>query len=140
MNMRSTIRLSALKRRKHEGGGGWYPQRMEIQQHCSVCHHPVESSDYFCRNCGKNLHPMPQRTDWISFFLFCIGSIVIAPLGIVWGIRYLRGTSARSKIFGLVLIILTLGTIAGVSIVLTTTMNRVNEEVSRTLNGMYGVY
>ena len=37
-----------------------------------------------------------------------VGSILLAPLGLVWGIRYLRQSDQKSKIIGIVAIVLTL--------------------------------
>ena len=74
---------------------------------CPVCHQPVSENDYFCSNCGQNLKPIPLPTNIYSLFLLYIKCLLLPPMGVVWGIRYLKQKDTKSKITGLIAIIIT---------------------------------
>jgi len=54
------------------------------------------------------LRPKPLPTSISSQVILYLKSIIFLPLGIIWGIRYLRQPDKRSKIVGLITIILTI--------------------------------
>lgn len=74
---------------------------------CTQCHIEVRPNDYFCFNCGKNLKPKPLPTDAVNQLLYYVGSILLPPMGIIWGIRYMKEKSQTAKIVGVVCIIIT---------------------------------
>lgn len=74
---------------------------------CPSCHLNVKPNDYFCFNCGKNLHPPPLSTSVGRQIYIYLGSIILPPIGILWGIRYLRQSDRKSKIVGTTAIVLT---------------------------------
>lgn len=74
---------------------------------CSGCHINVRASDYFCFNCGRNLHPVPPSTSIGRQIYIYLGSIFLPPIGILWGFRYLRQDDLKSKIVGITAIALT---------------------------------
>ena|SRR3990167_11413942 len=74
---------------------------------CSNCHQNIRPSDYFCFNCGKNLHPLPLSISFGRQIYIYLGSIFLPPMGFIWGIRYLRQNDTKSKIVGATAIILT---------------------------------
>src|ERR1700690_2123516 len=57
---------------------------------CPMCHIQVRLTDYFCYNCGKNLHPKPLSTSIEIQILYYVGSLVLPPMGFIWGFRYIR--------------------------------------------------
>jgi hypothetical protein len=74
---------------------------------CPTCHQPVRPTDYFCPNCGKNLRPAPLSTSLSGQISLYLKTLLLPPLGLVWGFRYLRQSDTKSKIVGLVTIIIT---------------------------------
>jgi len=71
--------------------------------------------------------------------MVCLGSVLLPPLGLIWGIRYLRRPHRSDKVVGLVAIVLTI-----ISIVVTTKLtlslfNRFNEELNQELLMLEGL-
>lgn len=78
------------------------------QPTCPKCHLPVLPVFYFCPNCGRNLRPKPlsiSPTKQIGIYFL---SIVLPPLGLWPGVKYLLQKDAKAKIVGLIAIILTI--------------------------------
>lgn len=73
---------------------------------CPFCHYPTIEAFYYCPNCGKSLKLAP-----ISIFkqigIYAI-SILLPPLGLWPGIKYLRQGTGKARTVGLIAIILTL--------------------------------
>ncbi|HUD20258.1 MAG TPA: zinc ribbon domain-containing protein [Patescibacteria group bacterium] len=74
---------------------------------CPVCHTEVRLSDYFCFNCGKNLHEKPPSVTPESQAMLYLGSIFLPPMGVIWGWRYLKRDDQKSKIVGTVAMVIT---------------------------------
>jgi hypothetical protein len=98
----------------------------------------VRTSDYYCYNCGKKLQEKPLSTNVVTQLGIYVGSILLAPMGLVWGIRYLRQPSTTAKIIGVVAIGLTVATLVIASKLVTSYITAVNEQVTKQLNGMQG--
>lgn len=75
---------------------------------CPKCHTAVRSTDYFCFNCGNPLQVKPPGVGIMDQVLLYCGSILLPPMGIIWGLRYLRVSDAKSRVIGLVAIALTI--------------------------------
>ncbi|OGM15923.1 hypothetical protein A2V56_04880 [Candidatus Woesebacteria bacterium RBG_19FT_COMBO_42_9] len=105
---------------------------------CPSCHIEVRSTDYFCYNCGKNLKPKPLSTSLTQQILIYLGSVFLPPLGLVWGVRYLRQEDNTSKIVGVISIVLT--AITSVLLIKFTNdlIKTVNEQVNSQLQEMQG--
>ena len=67
---------------------------------CPQCHTVVRATDYFCFNCGKNLHQKPLPSTPLYEIGAYLGSAVLPPLGAVWGLKYIRQPDAASKRIG----------------------------------------
>ncbi|SRR5258706_3796632 len=103
------------------------------ENHCPKCHITVKPTDFFCFNCGSNLRPKPLSTTLSTQLLYYIGSLLLPPLGVIWGIRYLKESNQTAKIVGAICIILTLISLF-IGIVLTiNTINAVNSQLSKQL-------
>lgn len=103
---------------------------------CPQCHIEVRQTDYFCSNCGKNLQEKPLVVSITTQTKLYLGSIFLPPMGIIWGLRYLRQKDQNSKIVGWVAIALTMVTLL-VSIKLTMDfINDVNRQVEEQLENM----
>lgn len=80
---------------------------IELSPRCTFCHVEVRATDYFCFNCGKSLHPVPLSTSAKDQAILYIKSALLPPMGIFWGLKYLRQSDTKSKLVGSVAIILT---------------------------------
>ncbi len=78
-----------------------------MESTCSQCHVTVRATDYYCYNCGKNLHPVPLRTDAGTLIALFLKTILLPPFGILWGFKYLRQTDDKSKIVGIATMVIT---------------------------------
>lgn len=97
---------------------------------CSSCHIVVRPTDYFCYNCGKNLRPKPLSISWENQVLIYIGSVLLPPMGFIWGFRYLREKEEKSKMIGIVAIILTIVVLVVVLKLSIDLINTINTQVN----------
>ncbi len=80
---------------------------MEKNSVCKSCQNPVSETFYYCPYCGKKLRTPPLSTSFwkqIGIYLF---AVLFPPLGLIPGIRYLSQPDDKSKVIGLVVILLT---------------------------------
>jgi hypothetical protein len=105
---------------------------------CPKCHVPVKSGDYFCSNCGTNLHPAPPSISIGSQLLLYLGSLLLPPMGIIWGFRYLRQPDSKSKAVGLIAMILTIVILVITVQVTVGFINTVNEQVNQKVGNFQG--
>lgn len=80
---------------------------MEKSLICKACQNPISETYYFCPYCGKKLKSPPLSTSigrQIGVYLL---AVLVPPFGLIPGIRYLNQPDDRSKIVGLVTILLT---------------------------------
>jgi len=75
---------------------------------CSGCHQTIRETDFFCPNCGKKLHEKPLPVSFLVELLCYVGSVLLPPFGIVWGIKYLKQNDDTAKRIGMISIALTL--------------------------------
>ncbi|SRR5260221_7779511 len=100
---------------------------------CPKCHVQVKVTDFFCFNCGTNLKPKPLSTTLTHQLLLYIGSFILPPLGLIWGIRYLQEPKQTSKIIGVILIVLTIISLGIAIVLIINTVNTVNSQVTKQL-------
>lgn len=105
---------------------------------CPRCHIEVKETDFFCFNCGKNLKPKPVSTEIGTLFLYYLGTILLPPLGLFWGIRYLRNPDRRSKLHGLILIAITSVEVLFLSVWSVNFINGINTTVNQQLQQYQG--
>ena len=103
---------------------------------CPKCHVAVKTTDYFCYNCGTNVHPKPLSTSVTTQLLIYIGSITLPPLGLFWGFKYLRQPDQGSKIVGIVAIILTIIILVLTVIFTVNLVNTINTQVNQQLQNV----
>lgn len=111
---------------------------MDIEPVCPVCHLPMKPEYYFCYNCGKNLRPAPLSTTILKQLGLYVGSVVLMPLGLIWGLRYIKESSVKGKLIGWACIVITIVSFLIISVFLFNTIQQVNEQVNRQLNGLSG--
>jgi len=100
---------------------------------CPACHVVVRPGDYFCFNCGKNLHPAPPSMAISTLLGFFFGSLVLPPMGIIWGFRYMGSNDVKAKIFGFSLIFLTIADLTVKS------YNMINDQIQQQLPNIQGL-
>lgn len=75
---------------------------------CTGCHLSVFTDWYYCPNCGKTLKVKPIVVSIGKQIFIYLVSFFFAPLGLMWGIKYVRNSDKKTRIVGLVSIVLTL--------------------------------
>lgn len=103
---------------------------MDPNQVCPRCHVILPPNSYFCFNCGKKIKDKPLSV-FIPrqiFVYFC--SFFLAPMGLFYGIKYLR-QKGSAKIIGGICIILT---VVALSLVILFTINFINT-INSAING-----
>ena len=111
---------------------------MEDILSCPVCHTSVRPTDYFCFNCGQNLHPEKLSTSTEAQASLYVKCIFLLPMGIVWGMRYLRQQDQKSKTVGWIAIGITIVVLYIVVAETLKVINTVNSTVNSQLNGLGG--
>jgi hypothetical protein len=96
---------------------------------CPVCHVSVRPADYFCFNCGRNLHPVPPSTSAGKQALLYIGSFLLPPMGVFWGLPYIRQPDTKSKTVGYIAMGLTVAAIIVYSLWIRSVMNAVSAQM-----------
>jgi len=103
---------------------------------CPTCHVPLRPTDYFCYNCGANIHPSPPSTSASTQIVLYLKSALLPPLGIFSGLRYLRQSDSKSHYVGITAILITLASIV-LAIVLTAKLfNEINRQVNEQMNAI----
>jgi len=75
---------------------------------CPFCHYPTIEAFYYCPNCGKNLKAAPVSISVLKQIWIYAISLLLPPLGLWPGIKYLKQSNDKAKTIGLVAIILTI--------------------------------
>jgi hypothetical protein len=94
-----------------------------MESQCPVCHTMVRQADYFCFNCGANLHPKPPSTSIESQIMLYLGSFFLPPMGVIWGWKYIKAADQKSRIVGYVCFGLT---VVAILLIVRSTMSIVN--------------
>jgi len=81
---------------------------MEPQLTCSKCKQNVLAAYYFCPNCGKKLKERPQPTTVLRQIFVYLLSFFLPPLGLWPAVKYLRQKDGKSRLIGIVAVVLTL--------------------------------
>lgn len=74
---------------------------------CPVCHTAVRPTDYYCFNCGKNLHEKPLEISTIAEYGYYAASVFLPPIGLYWAFRFIKNGDERAKRIGWILIVFT---------------------------------
>lgn len=105
---------------------------------CPRCHVQVRATDFFCYNCGQDLKPKPPRTDVQTLAILFIKEILLPPLGLVWGLRYLRQKDTKSKLVGILSIVLTVVVIVVAIQLVLDAVNSFNQQLNSQLQNLSG--
>jgi hypothetical protein len=101
---------------------------------CPTCHTTVRPTDYFCFNCGKDLHPKPPSMTLERQIMLYLGSFFLPPMGIIWGLRYVRVGDTKSKTVGYVAMAITVVVILLYAVWITNVMNNVSQQINQFQN------
>lgn len=84
-----------------------------IPMFCPQCHQPIRPEDYFCANCGKNLHEPPLSTSigtqaWIYVFSAILPIICYLAISKWPGIEYVKSGDSKTRSIGWIAVIILL--------------------------------
>ena len=109
-----------------------------MEPKCPTCHTVVRPTDYFCFNCGKNLHEKLLPTSRATEIMYYVGSLLLPPIGIWWGFKYLRQDDRDSKRIRFICMAITvISTLIAVQWTMQF-MQGVNAQVNQQLQGIEG--
>ncbi|PIP74642.1 MAG: hypothetical protein CO135_00100 [Candidatus Levybacteria bacterium CG_4_9_14_3_um_filter_35_16] len=74
---------------------------------CRFCSYPTIEAFYYCPNCGKSLKTPPFSTSVLKQIGIYSLSLLLPPLGLWPGIKYLMQSDKKAKTIGLIAIALT---------------------------------
>lgn len=105
---------------------------------CPVCHVCVKPADYFCYNCGKNLHEKPLETSAFTEYAYYAASLLLPPLGLWWGFKFLKQSDDHSRRIGWICIILTVASSIVVAMWSVQLFQNITQQVNQQLQGVEG--
>ena len=98
---------------------------------CPKCKSSYETTDLFCRVCGRKLKEKTLATSFSKQLSTYLISLLLPPLGLWPAIKYLRQGDIKSKQIGIIAIVITVISVIISIIVFTKFMHSFNN----TLNG-----
>ena len=104
---------------------------------CPSCHMQVRMTDFYCFNCGHNLHEPPPSLFGVNQILLYVGSVLVPPMGIFWALKYLRSKDTNSRIIGWIAVGLTVLAVLFYVKQLTGVINEVSKQAG-SLNSLQG--
>lgn len=102
------------------------------QNLCKYCHFPLEEKFYFCPNCGKKIKE-PPVTLMQQIGVYAL-SIFLPPLGLWPGVKYLSQKDQKTRIIGIIAIILTIISTVVTAWLFIGFMNEVNIQINKQLS------
>lgn len=79
---------------------------------CPNCQLPLLSDFYFCPNCGKQVRIKPITISVGRQIVLYLVSIFLPPAALPFAIRYIRQQNKKTRIVGVVILCLVIGSIA----------------------------
>lgn len=106
-----------------------------ICPHCGVV---VTPEEYFCPQCGKKLKDKVPSTSVLAQAGVYAVSILLPPLGLWPGVKYLRQNDEKSKRIGIAAIILTILSLAVAIYIIAGAINSFNSTLNSLTNTNLG--
>lgn len=106
---------------------------------CIQCHTTVRPTDYFCFNCGKNLREAPPSVNAQTQAIYYIGSFFLPPMGVFWGIKYLRQKDDISRRIGMICIGLTVVSLLYATVQTMRIVGQINTQINSQLQQFQGL-
>jgi len=97
---------------------------------CPFCKTVIPSDATFCPKCGKSIKELTTPISLGKQIGLYIFSILLPPLGLVPGIKYMLGKNPNGKTVGLILIILSIISIGVSLVVFSQVINEINKQVN----------
>jgi hypothetical protein len=113
-------------------------QMVQVPKVCPQCHIAVRATDFFCFNCGKSLKEKPKPVGILSQLILYIGCFLLPPLGFWWGFKYMRQDDSKSKMVGVVCIVLTVVALVAVFVLTQNIANTLNQQVNSATSDILG--
>ena len=104
------------------------------QKLCQKCNSPILDTYFFCPNCGKKIKEPPLATGIGKQIKIYLLSIILPPLGLWPGFKYLSQKDEKERLIGLVAIILTILSIVFTVWVTIGFINGLNKTLNSQLN------
>ncbi len=109
---------------------------MSEVNNCPNCSYQLMPEWFFCPNCGKVLKEKPITISLFKQVLIYLVSFFLAPLGMAWGLKYIRSKNVKTKIVGIICILLT---VVSVSFMIYAYKNFMDQYM-KTLNSIHFFY
>jgi len=74
---------------------------------CPACGHEISDEAVSCPNCGHPLKSRSENTSILKQILVYFVSFFLAPFGLGYAFKYLKQSDKKSKIIGIISLILT---------------------------------
>lgn len=103
---------------------------------CLACQFKVQDDWFFCPNCSRNLKEKPLVISIGKQIIIYFVSFFLTPLGLGWGLKYVRSTDKKVKAIGIISIILTVLSIFLISMV----FKNFIDQYSKALNNLVPSY
>jgi putative Mn2+ efflux pump MntP len=84
---------------------------------CPACQFKTQSDWFFCPNCAHELKEKPPVISVFKQILIYSVSFFLTPLGLGWGLKYARYKDTKTKIVGIISIVLTVLSLVLISLV-----------------------
>src|SRR3990167_3219940 len=85
---------------------------MEVNNSCPVCKQTIEVSWNFCPNCGNTLRVKPLSTSITRQIGIYALSFFLPPFGLTYAFKYVKQNDTKTRIIGIISIIITVLSIA----------------------------
>ena len=105
-----------------------------MEQVCPSCKIPLQPAWYFCPNCNKKLKEKPISVSIPKQIGIYVASIFLPPMGLMWGIPYLKNPNKKTKIIGIITLVLTVISIVVSIMLFQQIMNAVSQSLNNELN------
>jgi hypothetical protein len=102
----------------------------EIPDICPYCQNLNKSGSKFCPNCGKRLVPEELSTTPSKQLIIYIISFALAPLGLIWAVKYCRSSDKKTRTVGWIAVFLTVLSIIVTLALMRSIANGVNSQLN----------
>lgn len=80
---------------------------LEIPQLCPACQYKIQADWFFCPNCAKELkEKIPEISLGKQILIYAV-SFFLTPLGLGWGLKYVKSADKKIRMIGIISIVLT---------------------------------
>lgn len=108
------------------------------QQNCPSCKELLPPSVYFCPLCGHKIKEPPPSTTVGKQIGIYVLSIIAPPFGLIPGIKYVLQKDPKTRMIGIVAIILTIISFTLTAWFAIEFFNTANQQLNSQLNGLQG--